>query len=261
MTRSAGATERTKVKASLVLAREIVQTMYDRGMKPGDRYLSEAEGIRVHGVGRGTYREALRFLELQGVIVLRAGPAGGVEIRRPDAHHLASTIALLMQFADAPLRSILEARVAIEPGMAELAAQHASPEQLRSMHEALDEMDAELGRYRVWLVAYNEFWRLLATSSGNPLLASLSPALRSIVNSGGFVPNEPYRAETAARLRTLHAALAAHDPGAARDAMLRIDQAFLERLRDGYPRQFDRVVCWPEIAVSAEGTGERTKAS
>lgn len=255
MNERAGARGRTKVKASLALAREIVQTMYDRGMKPGDRYLSEAEGIRVHAVGRGTYREALRFLELQGVIVLRAGPSGGPEIRRPDAHHLASTIALLMQFADAPLRSILEARIAIEPGMAELAAQHASAEQIDAMRAALDRMDDQVGRYRTWVVAYDEFWRVLATSCGNPLLASLSPALRGIVNSGGFVPNEHYRAEIAGRLRSLHAAVASHDATAARAEMLAIDRAFLQRLEEGYPRQFDRVVCWPEITASDEDAG------
>ena len=52
--------------------------------RPGDHYMSEAEGIAAHSVSRGTYREALRFLEMQGVIVMRAGPAGGVETDRVD---------------------------------------------------------------------------------------------------------------------------------------------------------------------------------
>jgi DNA-binding FadR family transcriptional regulator len=241
---------RSKVKASLQLARDMVQTMYDTGMKPGDRYLSEAEGIRVHGVSRGTYREALRFLEHQGVIVLRSGPTGGVEISRPDAQHLASTIALLMQFADAPLRSILEARVAIDPGLAELAAVHATDAEIATMAEELVTMDANLDRYPTWNRAYDAYWHALAASSHNPLLASLGPALRMIVNSGGFVPNERYRAEIGERLRTLHDAVVARDPTRAREAMLAIDRSFTERLAEGYPQQFDRVVCWPEIVTT-----------
>jgi DNA-binding FadR family transcriptional regulator len=240
------------VKASLQLACDMVQAMYDAGMKPGDRYLSEAEGIRVHGVSRGTYREALRFLEHQGVIVLRSGPSGGVEISRPDSRHLASTIALLMQFADAPLRSILEARIAIDPGTAELAAEHASSAEIDALAAELVVMDANLGHYPTWNVAYNAFWHGLAASSHNPLLAGLGPALRSIVNSGGFVPDERYRADTVTRLRRLYDAVAAHHPAEARAAMLAIDKAFDERLAEGYPQQYDRVVCWPEIAAALE---------
>jgi DNA-binding FadR family transcriptional regulator len=247
--------ERRRVKASLQLAREMVQAIYDGGLKPGDRYLSEADGIRTHKVGRGTYREALRFLEHQGVIVMRSGPTGGVEIGRPDWHNLASTIALLMQFADAPLRSILEARLAIEPGMAELAARNATADEVDHMAAKLDVVDDQVGRYAKWNLAYNDYWLALAASSHNPLLASLSPALRAIVNSGGFVPNEPYRLETGTRLRVLQRAIEARDADLAREAMLDIGHSFQARLTVGYPRQLDRVVCWPEVAAIEPDAG------
>jgi len=251
MPRPSTPTGRNKVKASLLLAREMVQAIYDGGMKPGDRYLSEADGIRAHKVGRGTYREALRFLEHQGVIVMRSGPTGGVEISQPDWHNLASTIALLMQFADAPLRSILEARIAIDPGLAELAASQATDEEVAAMAAELVTMDAEVARYPAWNRAYDAYWHRLAASSHNPLLASLSPALRTIVNSGGFVPNERYRVEVGDLLRALHEAVAARDPSRAREAMLAIDRSFAARLAEGYPQQFDRTVCWPEIVGTA----------
>src|SRR5690606_11183405 len=134
--------------------REMVQDIYDSGMKPGDRYLSEAEGLRRHKVGRGTYREALRFLELQGVIVMRAGPTGGAEIGKPDWRNLASTVALLMQFAEAPLGAILEARIAIEPGMAELAALHATDDEIEDMAARLLAIEVNVGHFPSWSVAY-----------------------------------------------------------------------------------------------------------
>ena len=70
------------------------------------------------------------------------------------------------------------------------------------------------------------------------------------MNSGGFVPNEPYRLETIDRLQVLHRAIEARDADGARDAMLHIDRSFQQRLAEGYPRQFDRVVCWPEVAAT-----------
>jgi GntR family transcriptional regulator, transcriptional repressor for pyruvate dehydrogenase complex len=236
-----------RIKASLLLAREIVGTMYEQGMRPGDRYLPEAEAIRHHKVGRGTYREALRFLESQGVIVMRSGPSGGPEISQPGASHLASTIALLLQFADAPLRTLLDARIAIEPGMAELAAAHATDEEIAAMSLDLMAVEVDIGNYRKYSAAYLAYWRHLAASSHNPLMAFLSPALRSIVNSAGFVPNELYRAETLGRLQGIHEAVAAHDGLAARTRMRDLEVEFQRRLTEGYPRQMDRIIAWSDL--------------
>jgi DNA-binding FadR family transcriptional regulator len=232
-----------------LVARDIVETMYDQGMRPGDRYLPEAEAIRHHKVGRGTYREALRFLESQGVIVMRSGPSGGPEISQPGWPHLASTIALLLQFADAPLGSLLDARIAIEPGMAELAAANATDDEIAVMALDLMAIEAELGNYRKYSAAYLAYWRDLAASSHNPLMAFLSPALRSIVNSAGFVPNELYRAETLARLKQIHAAVAARDPVTARSRMRDLEVEFRRRLTEGYPRQIDRVIAWSDLEL------------
>lgn len=247
-------------KASMRLARVIVQTMYDERMRPGDRYLSEADAIRRHGVGRGTYREALRFLEGQGVIVMRSGPHGGPEITEPGWANLASVIALLLQFADAPLRTILDARMAIEPGMAELAARNATDAEIVRMAADLDAIEAAIGDFRKFSKAYLVYWRHLAESSHNALLAYLSPALRAIVNSAGFAPNERYRVVLLGRLREIHVAVVAHDPDNAWARMRELEAEFLERLVDGYPRQVARAVSWSDLDLEPGADREQDSA-
>jgi DNA-binding FadR family transcriptional regulator len=234
-------------KASIRLARDIVRTMYEAGMQPGDRYLPESEALKRHGVGRATLREALRYLEIQGVLEVRAGPGGGPMVTRPGWPSLASTLALMLQFTGSPFVSVLEARSAIEPGMAELAARHATAAQLTEMAAALDRAEAQVGDYRRFHEAYLEFWRTLAASTANPVIAYLSPALRAIVDSAGFVPNEPYRLATLRRLRGVLAAVEGRDPEAARRAMVAVEDAFLERLTTHYPRQMERVVAWSDL--------------
>jgi DNA-binding FadR family transcriptional regulator len=234
-------------KAWLVVARDIVHAMYQQGMRPGDRYLSEAEGIKHHGVGRGTYREAVRFLEQQGVIVMRSGVGGGPEIAQPGWPNLASTVALLLQFADAPLLTILDARVAIEPGMAELAAANATTAELVRMEIDLDAVERGLGVYRTFSAAYLAYWNDLAASTHNALLAFLSPALRAIVNSAGFTPNELYRERILQRLRSIHAAVAAHDGETAFARMRELEVEYRSRLVEGYPRQVERVISWADL--------------
>src|SRR6185369_14957329 len=164
-------------------------------MRPGDRYFSEADALRRHGVARGTLREALRFLEMQGVITVRAGPGGGSMVGRPGWPNLASMLALLLQFDQAPLKHVLEARKVIEPGIAELAARNATPEEVQAMAADLDAIEANLGDFRRFAEFYHRFWCAFAASTHNSVLALLSPALRALINSTGFAPNEVYRTE------------------------------------------------------------------
>ncbi|HVX21138.1 MAG TPA: FCD domain-containing protein [Acidimicrobiales bacterium] len=236
-----------KVKAALRLAQDIVATMYDRRMRPGDRYLSEADALQRHQVARGTYREALRFLEIQGVVDVRAGPGGGPEIRRPGWGQLASTIALLLQFSDTPLREVLEARTALEPGVARAVAMAATDDDVAAMAADLDAVEAGIGDYRTFAAAYLSYWDHFAAGTHNGFLRVLSPALRAIVNSAGFIPNEPYRVAVLGRLRTVHAAVARHDPDAAAAAMTELELDFYDRLTTGYPGQVDRVVAWSHL--------------
>jgi DNA-binding FadR family transcriptional regulator len=236
-------------KASERLALEIVQTIYETKMQPGDHYLSEAEALRTHGVARSTYREALRFLEIQGVIKIRNGPGGGPVISQPGWPHLASSVALLLQFANAPMQAVMEARNAIEPGMAEMAAHNAGDDDIAAMERDLAEVSETLGNYKRYHAAYMRFWNHLAQSTHNELLAFLCPALRSIVDSAGFVPNELYRMETLQRLRIIHASIADHDGPGARDAMRSLELEFLNRLTQGYPQQMKRIVAWSDLEV------------
>jgi GntR family transcriptional regulator, transcriptional repressor for pyruvate dehydrogenase complex len=249
---SFGAARVPKVKAAMRLAQEIVAELYEQRMRPGDRYLSEAEALQRHHVARSTYREALRFLEIQGVVNIRAGPGGGPEICRPGWLQLASTVALLLQFSDAPLREVLEARKAIEPGVARMAAEQATEADIKAMAEALVAMEAEIGNYRRFSSAYRQFWDRLAESTHNAFLASLSPALRAIVNSGGFVPNEPYRLVLVGRLRAIHDAVSHHDGEAAAASMAVLEDEFLARLVAGYPRQVERPVAWSDLDVDPD---------
>jgi GntR family transcriptional repressor for pyruvate dehydrogenase complex len=244
-------------KAALRVAQEIVQAIYDDRMQPGDRYFSEAEAMKRHGVPRSTLREALRFLEMQGVIRMRVGPGGGAIVGRPGWPNLASTMALLLQFDGADLQTVLEARRVIEPSMAELAVRNATEGEIAAMAGDLDALEASLGLFREWSQAYQRFWRRLAESTHNALIAFLFPALRALVDSGGFAPNEIYRSEILDRLRIIHRALASRDVDGARTAMRELEDGFFARIAEGYPRQMKRQVAWADLDLS--GIGPRTE--
>ena len=63
------------IKASERVAQEIVRDIVLRGLQTGDHLPLEAAMVDQYGVSRTSLREALRLLEVQGLISLKPGPA------------------------------------------------------------------------------------------------------------------------------------------------------------------------------------------
>lgn len=242
-----GAPSKAKEKGALKLARDIVRHIHEERIPAGQKYLSEAEAIEKYHVARGTLREALRYLQIQGVIEIRPGPNGGHFVANPRWDNLASSIALLLQFSDATVESVIEARAAIEPGMAALAAQHATRKDLAEMDALLARLKENLGNYNAYYELYMEFWDLLARTSRNALFVFLSPALRRITWTAGIRPNESQREKALANLRSVRDAIAAHDEAKAFRAMRQLESSYLETMRRDYPREIAKAVSWVDF--------------
>src|SRR5690242_4703258 len=131
-------------KAAMLVAQRVVRDAHRENLKPGDLLLPERTMLEKYQTGRGTLRDALRLLEFQGVIALRPGPRGGPVLQSPDASHLASTLVLLMQMQQAPFRTIVEARSALEPMISSLAAERMSQQSLDELNETIEQMRREM---------------------------------------------------------------------------------------------------------------------
>ena len=112
------ARKRGSERAAIRIARKLVSEIRRRRLRPGTQLEAEHRMIEEFGVARATVREALRFLELQGALRIKAGPGGGPVVSAPGADHLASVLSLHLQFADASFRSVVQARCSIYPVLA-----------------------------------------------------------------------------------------------------------------------------------------------
>ena len=84
-------------KTALILAQRIVRDIHRLRLEPGDKLPAEKLMMEQYDAGRGTLRESLRYLELQGVLSFKPGPGGGPVVEKPGAESLAATLALLLQ--------------------------------------------------------------------------------------------------------------------------------------------------------------------
>ena len=118
------ASVRRRDKTSEVIARAIVRHVQSQGLERGTRLPPEAEMIADFRVGRGTLREALRILEVNGFITLKPGPGGGPIVEGLQGESFGRMATLFFQMGGTTYRELVEARLIMEPVAARLAAEH-----------------------------------------------------------------------------------------------------------------------------------------
>jgi GntR family transcriptional repressor for pyruvate dehydrogenase complex len=167
-------------RAATKVARNIVSDIQKRSLRPGSKLDPEHIMVAKQGAARGTVREALRLLEFQGTVRIKAGPRGGPEVAVPEINHLASTLSLQLQFANATFRSVLDARKSIYQVLASEAASHATHQDIVALRESLARLKMLTEDSRKAARGAIEFNELIARASKNLVLSYLVNALHQM---------------------------------------------------------------------------------
>jgi GntR family transcriptional regulator, transcriptional repressor for pyruvate dehydrogenase complex len=128
-------------KASDVLADRLRALILDEGLPEGTPLPTERELVAQSGLGRGSVREALRMLEVEGLIVTKAGRNGGSEIRRPSREAISRSFELFLRSHGVRFDALIEARESVEPAAARLAALHRTDEDIAAITEIQRELE------------------------------------------------------------------------------------------------------------------------
>ena len=234
-----------KAKRALTLAHDIVRDIEAGAHVAGDRLAREDEMLARYDVARATLREALRFLELQGVIHLQLGRSGGPVVARPQAGDFANNLSLILQFMEADLRGLLELREAIAPNVAAYAAQRATTGDLSALADCLKELERNEASSQ-FEELNRRFHDMLGWASGNPLFGLLTSALHMLTRE--FSLSLGYSAqERAVQLRFLRRVLEAvrkGDAEGARQAMARLVAGSASYLAQRSPELVSQKVKW-----------------
>lgn len=239
------ASERPK-KTALHVAQRIVADINSRGNKIGDRLPPERIMLEEYDVGRGTLRESLRFLELQGVITLKPGPKGGPIVKQPDSAALATSLSLILQFHRTPFSNVLETRRSLEPLAARLAAERMPDEEAKELLEIVDDERSAMGDHSAFLGHTRRFHTMVAHGSGNVIFWMLFNALFDILDGsdvGVFYPMRQ-RELTVDINRAIAKAIIARDAERAEDLTTMQMKALNTFVRKHYPEALDAPISW-----------------
>jgi DNA-binding FadR family transcriptional regulator len=160
-----------------VIAASWLAEQIKNGVWPvGGRLPSERELSETLGISRTSVRHALTALESIGILSSRRG--AGHFVAQPPVTS-ASTEALSSLVTQGDPQEIMEARRALEPEVARLAAIYRDIDDLERLHVALDRMQQSesLAQFDIYLEADFEFHLLIAYATHNPVIIDLESVI------------------------------------------------------------------------------------
>lgn len=168
------------IKLSETVAQQIVQDITARGLKAEATLPSESEMSRMYGVGRASLREALRILEIHGLIVLRPGPGGGPVVAGVSSLDLGRMTALYFHIAGATYADLLGTLQEMGPLTVRMAAERQDEESIRKLDTYISERPAHVHYQSGYLEVYSGFYSMIAEMTGNPILNMAASALAGL---------------------------------------------------------------------------------
>lgn len=238
-------------KVAVLVAQRIVGEISNGRLQPGSPLAPEREMLETYGVARGTLREALRFLEMQGVITIKPGPGGGPIVSTPESRHLASVIAMRLQLTHTSFRAVLEAREVLEPALARQAAERITDEQVELLRESTVRLQEHIEDVDRFLAENEHFHSLIASAAGNEVFSLVIASLNWIIDATPLGVEYPRKSREAVAKEHVHIyeAIAARNPAAAEAAMSAHIGDFANYLRKKYPEVVAAPLRWDQVAV------------
>jgi DNA-binding FadR family transcriptional regulator len=177
-----------------LVVEEIKRWIAERRLEPGDKLPKEDELQALFGVSKGTAREALKSLEVQGLVTLSTGPAGGATIGEVPLERAFQLLQNYLFFCELDVAQIYAVRRLLEPELAAGAVPH-----LTDAHfEALERSIATCAPHptsREQAVAQRQedlhFHDVLAVANPNVLLRFMCQVINQLLRHLVTVGDQP----------------------------------------------------------------------
>ena len=200
---------------------QLISHVVKGNWKPGDRIPPERELCQQLGIARTSLREALKAMELVGMVDSRVGDGTFV---CPRSEFLSRPLLWAFTGSDhTELHDIMEARTIIEENLAGLAAQRASSEEIAKIGRAVQMMRDSIARGDSILEADMAFHLAISAAARNGVLLNAVQLLRNLTRQWIYfkllIPDVP--PIVLKRHEAIYRAILHRKPAAARTAMRR----------------------------------------
>jgi GntR family transcriptional repressor for pyruvate dehydrogenase complex len=168
-----------KVRRYEQVADQIRKLVSDGTLKPGDLLPPERELAAKLGVGRSSIRDAVRTLEVMGILEPRQGH--GTVVRDLSTEALVVPLASVLTRKREMVQELLDVRRMIEPGLAARAAKNATGEEIAHMTAILARHEAKLRRGEQAVDEDDEFHYAIALAARNSVVLQVLDVLMDLL--------------------------------------------------------------------------------
>lgn len=161
------------------VAAQIQRLINDGRLQPGDHLPPERELAERLGVSRTSVRDAIRVLELMGLLEPRQGEGTVVRDLSPDS--LVSPLASLLVRNRTLLADLWDVRKLIEPGVAARAAAHATPDDVSSLEAIFNRQREKVRQGQLAIDEDSEFHYAIATAASNKVILRVLDVLMDLL--------------------------------------------------------------------------------
>lgn len=201
------------------ICRKMVSHLIRGDWRSGERIPAERELCQKLGVGRASLREALKALEIMGMIETRLGD-GTYVCKRSDFFSRPLLWAIAGS-SEAEAHELVEARKLIEVELAGLAAERASAQDIQQMGVHLDRMESSVTNPRQFALEDVDFHIAIGQAGHNSILMNAIQLIRNLLQQwiSNSLSVQGVSEKALAQHKRIFLAIAQKDTSAARGAM------------------------------------------
>jgi GntR family transcriptional regulator, transcriptional repressor for pyruvate dehydrogenase complex len=210
----------TRTTLTADIYRKLVSHIIRGVWKPGARIPPERQLGQLLGVGRASLREALKALEIMGLIETRLGD--GTYVCQRSEFLSRPLLWAITSSSQTDIQELVEARKLIETELAGLAAERATAEDLKQIGAHLDRMERSPQAPSEFLQADIEFHLAIGQAAHNSILMNALHLIRNLLQEwiGSTLQVPGVSAKALEHHKAIFFAVAKKNGPAARSAML-----------------------------------------
>jgi GntR family transcriptional repressor for pyruvate dehydrogenase complex len=164
------------------VSKQILEMISDGELTPGDKLPAERTLAEQLGVSRNVLREAVRSLASLNVLEVRHG--AGVFVGSLEIADLIEPLEFAVSLERSAVKALLEARQAMEPGIARLAAERIGSEQIAALRRLVHESDEHGGDPSRFLEIDVELHGMILGAADNPFLTRIMQSVGRLARTG-----------------------------------------------------------------------------